>query len=89
MLLLVLVVLVVMMLVDVADLYGCTVRRRRTIEIVVGCQCDRRGASCLVESVEWDDDGYLYLQRESLVRGLLRSFSGVKARSKEKVPRSN
>ena len=38
------------MLVDVADLYGCTVRR--TIEIVVGCQCDRKGASCLVETVE-------------------------------------
>ena len=40
------------MLVDVADLCGCTVRRRRTIEIVVGWQCDRRGASCLVETVE-------------------------------------
>lgn len=60
-----------MMLVDVADLCGCMVR---AIEIVGWC--DRKGASCLVEDVEWDDDGYLYLQRESLVRELLRSFFG-------------
>lgn len=54
-----------MMLVDVADLGGCTVRAK--VEIV-------EWASCLGSYVEWDDDGCLNLQRESLARELLRSF---------------